>query len=410
MANQPFNHASKELRLRLVSLIESISGLRALSGMHNRLATQTELLDEALRILMNNQDLERCSVFLLKNNHLFCAAGRDWSDQIQAFEDTLTRPPYIFTLGEGIIGRAAQQRELIHSRNCILDAHFVPISSSSRRKCTGSMICAPILAGDELLGVLNASHPDPDFFHPWQNNVFTIFCNVLGQMLHYHSLVTDMDALVKERTRQLEQALASEAEMRKQFEQLSIIDELTKLHNRRFFFREAEAELARAIRNSEIYSIMLIDIDHFKSINDSHGHSTGDLVLRDVAAALLKLTRDGDILARFGGEEFVFALPTTDLAGASQLGHRIRDALRALTWRSGTRELAITVSIGITCLPGGNAHQEHHQIAALQELLRQADVALYYCKRNGRDRVCAFQDLPEAVQSTGLTSAVAVSG
>jgi diguanylate cyclase (GGDEF)-like protein len=394
METHPFLNASKELRLRLINLIEALAGLRALSNIRTQKDTRTDLLEQALDVLMKNQDLERCSVFLLKDDLLQCAAGRDWNDQMCSYEDTQTRPPYAFALGEGIIGHAASERRLIHSRNCVLDEQFVPIASGGRRKHTGSMICVPIMAGDELLGVLNASHPDPEFFHPWQNNVLTIFCNVLGQMLHYHSLLTEMDALVEERTQQLASALNTTEEMKQRFEQLSIIDDLTKLHNRRFFFPEAEVELARAIRNRETYTIMLVDIDHFKLVNDSYGHAVGDQVLQDVATALQAQTREGDILARFGGEEFIFALPTTDCAGAAQLAQRICDSLRQLRWQVRAGVASISVSIGFSCLPRGTEPQDYNQKAALQELLRQADIALYYCKENGRNRYRAFHDLP----------------
>jgi diguanylate cyclase (GGDEF)-like protein len=147
---------------------------------------------------------------------------------------------------------------------------------------------------------------------------------------------------------------------------------------------------------------MLLDIDHFKQINDTHGHSVGDEVLSDIAAALANQTRDGDILARFGGEEFVLALPVTDVVGAKQLAQRIREAVLVLRWRAKRKKIKVTLSIGITALELTDTTRKKeppHEVV-LEELLKQADLALYYCKQHGRDQVRAYQELPGDSQLT----------
>jgi len=396
MVLHPFIEATREFRQRFVSQVEMLSGIRALSSLDRRPTSEHELLEQALKILIQYQDLESCSVFLLQDDRLICAVGRSWPDHLGASKGRLDGFPYVFRVGEGIVGRAAQKRTLIHSRNCAVNEQFVPLENHA---AIGSLIAVPIQAGGQVLGVLNVSHPDPDFFHPWHKHILFVYSNILGQMLSNYRLVSRMEETVNNRTQQLKQALKEAEELKLRYEQLSVVDELTRLHNRRFFFPEASAELSRAVRNEESFSLMLIDVDHFKLINDTYGHGMGDEVLKTIAEALTNQTRDGDILARFGGEEFVMALPTTSQDGAKQLGERIRTAVGALQWRVNGNIIHITLSIGISCLTPvpftSAARVETPHRTALDTLLREADIALYYSKSHGRDQVCVYQELPE---------------
>lgn len=398
MDTQPFLEASRELRHRFIMLIDSLSGLRALTGLDGE-HSESELLGGALKVLLQTQDLERCSVFLLNQDRLVCRVGRDWNDQIRLYESPPRSTPYVFALGEGILGRAAQRRALMHVPDCTLDDRFLPIA---RKDHEGSLICVPIEAGDKLLGVLNVSHPRTDFFHPWHDNVLRLFSAVLGQMLGHQRLLAEMEALVRERTRKLEETLQYTEELKERYEQLAVVDELTEIYNRRFFFPEASAELSRAARNAEPFSLVLIDIDHFKQINDTYGHAVGDGVLRSMAAALAERTREGDILARFGGEEFVLALPTTGAEGAKQLALRMQQAINALRWPADGGEVRITVSMGITSPsePPPAKEPEFDPRGWLELLLKQADGALYHAKAQGRDRASVFQELPRELQAS----------
>ena len=131
---------------------------------------------------------------------------------------------------------------------------------------------------------------------------------------------------------------------------------------------------------------MLVDVDRFKSINDQHGHAIGDIVLKDIASTLKEQVREVDIIARFGGEEFVVALPSTDAGGGRQLAERVRSKVGALAWQTEHGMLGATISIGITDLEGrvGPARE------ILEALLREADEAMYLAKEDGRDRVHTF--------------------
>jgi diguanylate cyclase (GGDEF)-like protein len=148
--------------------------------------------------------------------------------------------------------------------------------------------------------------------------------------------------------------------------------------------------LAGALRHRYAFSIMMVDLDHFKQINDLYGHSMGDKVLQVTAAVLKGQTREGDIIARFGGEEFVLALPNTDLEGAKQLADRILHSLRSLAFNAGGKTVRVTTSIGLSGLTGLESPDRPD---LLESLLRQADQALYYSKAHGRDQSRAYSDI-----------------
>jgi diguanylate cyclase (GGDEF)-like protein len=162
-------------------------------------------------------------------------------------------------------------------------------------------------------------------------------------------------------------------------EALAAIDWLTGIYNRRHFETLARAELARCQRYLRPLSILMIDIDHFKAINDRFGHSAGDRVLQTVAAVCRAAKRDSDVVARVGGEEFALMLPETTEEAATQFAERLRHQIRDCAPTVEGEKLAVTVSIGIAAA--------NLRTAGIESLLRCADQALYQAKRSGRDRV-----------------------
>ena len=159
--------------------------------------------------------------------------------------------------------------------------------------------------------------------------------------------MNDMREQVNKRTRQLENALLESEELKSTFEELSLIDDLTRLHNRRYFFTEAPRTLSHCIRHEESFSLLLLDLDDFKLINDTHGHSAGDQVLKDVGILLKNQIRTGDVVVRMGGEEFIFILPNTHVQGAKVFADRIRTSVAELTWYGDHTSFDVTMSIGI---------------------------------------------------------------
>ncbi len=163
-------------------------------------------------------------------------------------------------------------------------------------------------------------------------------------------------------------------------------DALTGLPNRRAFDRQFNAEFKRARRFAEGLSVLLIDVDHFKHINDQHGHLFGDDVLRNLAGTLrASLPRQFDILARFGGEEFAVVLPHTDREAALLVAERLRTAVENMSIRTATGPRVVTISIGI----GHLATRVSPEPLTTHDLLDEADRCLYESKRQGRNRVTA---------------------
>jgi diguanylate cyclase (GGDEF)-like protein len=166
---------------------------------------------------------------------------------------------------------------------------------------------------------------------------------------------------------------------------LSVIDTLTGLYNRRYFITLAEQELKRTRRYDRPFSILLMDLDHFKAINDEHGVRVGDELLSQFAQLLQTNLRDTDVLARYGGEEFILLLPETGLSEALGVAGRLLYTLRAWECQSSAGPLSITMSIGVA----GIIEQE---TITLDQLLDRADKALYQSKKNGRNRVTVWLD------------------
>lgn len=169
----------------------------------------------------------------------------------------------------------------------------------------------------------------------------------------------------------------------KELERLSQYDELTGLCNRRHFMGLARHELGRSQRYGGKLSLLMVDIDHFKRINDSHGHRTGDLVLAAVSEQIRKALRETDVAGRLGGEEFAIMLPETHLGGAILVAERLRQqvATQAIDIDDG-QTVQCTLSIGVACLDD--------TITDLENLLHHADTALYSAKNGGRNKVVSY--------------------
>jgi diguanylate cyclase (GGDEF)-like protein len=174
-------------------------------------------------------------------------------------------------------------------------------------------------------------------------------------------------------------ALAS-LKLRETLRAQSVRDPLTGLFNRRFMQESLEREFARADRSGESVAVVMMDVDHFKSYNDTFGHEAGDIVLAHVGQTFQNSIRASDIACRYGGEEFVIILPGMDAAGAMVRAEQICQSIRNLDVRHQGRKLdAVSLSAGVAVYP------QHGKVS--EEVLNVADAALYEAKRAGRDRV-----------------------
>ncbi len=168
-----------------------------------------------------------------------------------------------------------------------------------------------------------------------------------------------------------------------ELEKLASTDALTGLLNRRVFYDRLAEEFRRSVRYERPLSVLLLDLDYFKKVNDTYGHSAGDFVLAEFADILRHTVRDIDVVTRYGGEEFIVMLPEADAGAATMTAERIRQAVKARVFATGKASLRMTVSQGLATTPCAAIRTE-------DEMVQAADAALYDAKRGGRDRVNVF--------------------
>ena len=220
----------------------------------------------------------------------------------------------------------------------------------------GCFMSVPLVVQGELIGVLNLSHGKPKAF---TEDHFRLLALIAGQAA----------ATI--------QRLLLYGEMRR----LAITDDLTNIYNRRHFLERLHGEIDRARRYGLSFSVMFIDIDNFKELNDSYGHQVGDKILAELATILKHWARSSDIVARYGGEEFVVLLPMTDKQRGVTAAERLRTRVQRHTFY---RRKKLTVSVGVAGFPGDGD--------TVEQILGRVDEALYMAKKTGRNRACAFGD------------------
>lgn len=258
-----------------------------------------------------------------------------------------------FNLGEGISGMAAANMKPIYSTDLSTDDRN--LNYKGRWVSSGSLLSMPMVLQNRLIGVLNIHHQQVDAFN-----------QVAQQMAQ---AIADQTAISIENSRLYEKTRT-----------LSATDDLTGLANRRQFQDYLQREWAQARRYHSHFSLLMIDIDHFKNYNDTHGHLKGDIILKKIAALLLQNTRGIDLVARFGGEEFVVLLPKSDKEGSFSVADKLCRCIEA-EYFSGMEESQaqkkLTISIGASTFPTDSTD--------IYALLNMADEALYQVKRTGRN-------------------------
>jgi len=209
-----------------------------------------------------------------------------------------------------------------------------------------------------------------------------------GKVIGILQVVSELGNFISTRERRLLMIFANSSAiaidnsmLHKKTQELTITDELTDLYNFRYFKSRLSDELKRADRYRQRLSILMLDIDHFKTANDQYGHQTGNMILREVSGIIRQCVRDVDVVARYGGEEFTVILPQTDKEDAEVIAERIRESVAKNLFQNirGRREIHITISVGGCTYPDG--------IHTLEQLLEKADSALYRAKAEGRNVV-----------------------
>jgi diguanylate cyclase (GGDEF)-like protein len=257
-------------------------------------------------------------------------------------------PPPRFRLGEGVIGWVAQTGSPVRVSDSLCEPRFV--ERRERGYAVGSLMSLPVRDGAATVGVLSVSSPARDAFSETDQALASLLAGAAAQTLRM-------------------------AELRR----LALIDSQTLAYNRHCLLPRLNEELERARRKSEALSVLLLDLDHFKRVNDNYGHAAGDRVLQAFADAVRECVRAVDVLVRRGGEEFVLIMPATDEHQARTVAERVRARLgqQPLLVREGLALLQ-TVSIGVAMWDTQEGAE------ALEE---RADLAMYAAKRRGRNRV-----------------------
>jgi diguanylate cyclase (GGDEF)-like protein len=173
--------------------------------------------------------------------------------------------------------------------------------------------------------------------------------------------------------------------------ELAITDHLTRLYNRRYMMNVLEMELNRTLRKKGKLTLVIIDVDHFKCVNDTYGHQRGDIVLAEIADLIRSKLRNYDIAARYGGEEFAMLLPETALKDGILVAERVRSSVEQISFPPPMEGVGVTISLGVAALPAPHMN-------SVDALISAADEALYRAKQNGRNRVEAMS--PFSTEST----------
>jgi diguanylate cyclase (GGDEF)-like protein len=252
-----------------------------------------------------------------------------------------------------LIRKVSQMHEAVRIKDMLEREDYDSLMSKAR-----SVMLVPMTSHNQTQGLLLAESGVPDSYSERDLQAITI--------------VARSAALALENS-----------DLHKQMEEMTIIDELTETYNYRYFVQKLQDEKKRALRYGSAVSIIMVDIDWFKKLNDTYGHEVGNIVLKELSRAIKKCIRDVDIFARYGGEEFVIILPQTPQVEAAHIGERIRDLVEHTVVDAGkSGKLKITVSVGVSSFPENGRSQE--------ELVSVADQALYQAKGSGKNLVCTI--------------------
>ncbi len=299
---------------------------------------------------------------------------------LRAMSTRLPRPPGVLpslAFGRGITGRALHLGRPQLVLDVKSDPDFVPLYEE-----TVAELAIPIRFRGRMLGVFNFENDRAQTFSEETVSLLQLICDQLAGVVYLSAL----NQQLSETSGELEQTNQRLREMNRTLTELSTVDSLTGLANRRQFDRVLDLEWRRAIRASLPLSLLMVDIDFFKPYNDSYGHLRGDAVLAEVATTLgASFTRAGDLVARYGGEEFAALLPNTNAEGALELAEhaRTRVEARGISHQASGSGRVMTVSVGVaTMLP-----EARRPISAFVEA---ADRALYRSKAEGRNCVRVY--------------------
>jgi diguanylate cyclase (GGDEF)-like protein len=309
-----------------------------------------ELFGRITRLIGERVGVPEFSIMLLREGGL---------ELVSAWPATAGTEGLRFEVGVGACGRAARTQHAVYVPDIQADQEIVE-RRAGQKEMSGSLLAVPMIHNGTVLGVINFDRPEVNAFG--------------AEEIELLSAVADLAAIATQNAILHERTVA-----------LSITDPLTGAANRRHLFARLEVEVERALRYGTPLSVLMIDIDHFKHLNDVQGHRAGDRVLRTVCDLMASVTRKVDTLARYGGEEFLVILPQASRGEALEAAEKLRKTVAEAPLEEGHSQPLghVSISIGVATLPRDSD--------TLDELIDCADSALYASKRGGRDLVTAFE-------------------
>ncbi|OGQ78013.1 MAG: hypothetical protein A2289_21375 [Deltaproteobacteria bacterium RIFOXYA12_FULL_58_15] len=336
--------------------------LRALTGAAKVLTSTLhidEVLDSIMKLVAELLGPENWSLMLLdeeRSELYFEIIVGDAADSIKKMR---------LPIGEGIAGWVADKKEAVVVPRVADDPRFCKRMDEASDFQTESIMAAPLLFADRVLGVI-------EVVSSGEERRFGV------EDLAVLELFADFAAIAINNARNFQT-----------IEDLTLTDEWTSLHNARFLYRSLAEEVERAERYHHPVSLLFIDLDHFKTVNDTRGHAVGSQVLKEVAEVLWTVVRNTDRPVRYGGDEFVIIMPETDKDGAHILGDRIRQtiATKAFAVHNGVTA-RITASMGVATFPDDAKNSN--------DLLGAADRAMYAGKAAGRNAIVDAGDTPKS--------------
>lgn len=332
--------------LLLLELSENISAIR------NPMTILRIIVEKMSAII----DVARCSIVSINADGVLLVKASNDLEENREIQLDLDRYPEI--------RKSLETKQPVIVNNIQEDPLLDPVRSYLKDLNYNSIIVIPVIKKESVIGTffLRTASPLRNGITERINKVCQLVANISANALENAMLFDTM------RTAQ------------EYFEEMSIRDGLTKLYNHRYFFNRLEEEFSRAARYFQALSLLFIDADNFKQINDLHGHISGDAVLQQMGVLIRSIARESDIPARYGGEEFAIILPNTSPEGAMDLAERLCRAIREHKFAvlKGDR---MTVSIGVATFYDAN-------IPSFERLLNRADVAMYRAKEQGKNRVC----------------------
>ncbi len=330
--------------------------LRSLLEITNAITTSlnpTEVFQTIVNRVAEATGAERCSIVLVTRNEGYVLASHD-DPELKDKKIDLQKYPEII--------EAINRKDPLIVDDIATNPLMCAVKDSVKGLEGKSLLLVPIVFNDRVLGTLFLrTKKEGGGFDDDEVN----FCRIVANSA-FHAI----------KNARIFQQLAEENSY---LQEAAITDHLTGLYNHNHFYLHLDEDFMRASRYRTPLSLIMMDIDHFKSINDTHGHRAGDMVLRDLARLVKNAVRKSDVLARYGGEEFAMILPNTDLKGAADEAERLRKMVEAYRFRA-FPDIRVTMSLGVAAYP-------HKAIASSGDLVSRADEALYRAKHGGRNRV-----------------------